>query len=64
MKRARSDSSSSSDYSSDQSARKAKHREGYNTDWKEQYPWLLPVADPDAPLEFAVSCAYFVSVTK
>ena len=29
----------------------AKHREGYNVDWKEQYTWLLPVADRDKPGE-------------
>ena len=52
MKRKRSDScSSSSDYTSDRVVRRAKHREGYNADWKEQYMWLLSVADRDKPEE-------------
>ena len=31
--------------------RRAKHKEGYNTEWKQLYPWLLPVADHDEPGE-------------
>jgi len=47
--------------SSDRFVRKSKHREGYNTDWKEQYPWLLPVADRDAPEEIcALLCEFCV----
>ena len=54
MKRQRSDSGSStsgssSSGSSDRYKRKSKHLEGYNPDWKEQYPWLLPVVDRDEP---------------
>ena len=51
MKRQRNDSSSSTDYSGDRIVRKAKHREGYNADWKEQYTWLIPVANCDKPKE-------------
>ena len=51
MKRQRSESSISSDCSSDRVVRKSKHREGYNADWKDQYTWLLPVADRDEPTE-------------
>ena len=51
MKRQRSESSSSSDCSSDRVVRKSKHREGCNADWKDQYTWLLPVADRDEPTE-------------
>lgn len=49
MKRQRSDSGS--DHSSDEYVRKAKHREGYKADWKDQYTWLVLVADSDKPKE-------------
>ena len=51
-KRQRRDSCSSasgSSSSSDRYKRTSKHLEDYNLDWKEQYAWLLPVVDRDAP---------------
>ena len=53
-KRQRSDSGSSdsgcgSSGSSERYMRKSKNLEGYNPDWKEQFPWLLPVVDQDEP---------------
>ena len=51
-KRQRRDSCSSasgSSSSTDRYKRTSKHLEGYNPDWKEQYAWLLPVVDRDAP---------------
>ena len=57
MKRLSSDSNSCRACSSDPVVKKAKHREGYNSDWKEQYPWLVPVVDRDKPEEiFGLLC--------
>ena len=42
-------SSSSGGSSKDRFVRTAKHREGFRDDWKEQYPWLIPVHDRDEP---------------
>ena len=58
MKRQRSDSS---DSSSERYVRKAKHREGYNPEWKNQYPWLLPVSDDDDPRDI---CGLFCELCQ